>query len=1747
MNAVSSWLTQSDAPHFGVVLVLLVAKVTILLTVAWLLHALLGKSNPRWRVVLWRATSLGILLLVGLAPWPPVIHWAVLPAEVPSEVLAAASVDQPDSSVIPPGPSRWTQIDTLQVDPTAASEDLETRFRRDRAIDSAPPRSRGPSPPVIAAEERSIDTPAPPIASVLPTTPMTPDAGDSAIQPRTAEETPSVRFELIVVCCLAAWLGRTIVLLLRTGCGLRRILGILRRAPAAPQWIQKEAAVVQGRLNCRFEMTVRVTEELRTPCLVGLFRPVVLLPKEECERGNRGELSAILAHEIAHLKSRDLSWNALLHGVSLLFSFHPLAWRMRSAHAAACDLVADAIAADCLGDVARYSRALARLAVRVHTPAAITGLAMAQTSNVRRRIESLQRQLFQARLHRGKAIPAIGLGAVAVFLLGALAVTRAEDDSQPELPAAATESPDSQANNVKKGDSETDQQKNQSAEQTTPSDDDFRKRLLAIDEQARWFVGANIGDELAMLPGDRAFDILNSCWEEVDPGAKRQILKGFMPWFRDKKRLNPRTFDVFHLGQTDADAAVRGTALYYLNACTLREFAADSDSYAKWYAENKNQDANTIAAAEVKRLMSELKSTARINADKKLTSLVSSSITSLPDVVKVIQQSEFGPVLDEWVSKEWFSPTDGTVKQVRKLLTSSLLARSTPRPKLTADSTDEEWIEVLTSLDNNVRWTLATGLGARLSQLEEGRGYLILEKCWPNLQPRAKPDIVKGYWPKYSKALNERYFDVMHLGCSDNDDYVKRNSVRFVELLTFRSFESDEEYAAWRDSAANKSADEIVSGELDRFISEAEHAKRHQAAAMLHQFSRGLVAVELIPSLKPRIHDANVIAHFERWFEQKWIPQDGSVQSFRRTLMDNQDQTEAKQPTILSVDEELTKIVQLWNKAAAGNDKTLHDVQSECAPFIYAKNPKAIPTLIGIIDADNSYSTIYGVGYHVLFRLTDVGYKGIHDGAWWRRWWEKNRANYPPEVARIDVPDLPKTQHGRQYEPFPDDIDTAEGQIAALGRYWTRMVEGKTDDWHFGEIIEALAEDKVAAAIPHMIGIIQADNSYDTVYGVGSHGLGEITGVRHSSFHDGAWWQRWWERNQGKYADRVADLTIPVFVKTEHGKDYTPFPENIETDEGKLVLIVKEWNGYVAGQGRVGVIYDLAAALGEARVERAIPVLIGILDADNSDKTQRLSRSLRALTAVPFHNLTDGAFWRRWWQRNRNDYSLIGNDAEIPVLPKTEHGQNYVPYPESVDTVDGRVALLGELWNQHVAGADNMSTIELVVRDFGSLEDKRAIPTLIAIMEADNSDPIRSMVGRELSDITEVEHHAFKDSRAWRAWWEKEGATFAPELTSHEIPVLSQTEVGKTFEPFPDDIAELDAKIRWIRRQMQRGVALDLGTYAYEIVERHREAKTVSFLVALHDHLDAQDDGSGRLIDWAIKELTGRHVEPLDGETWGEWWDKHGNEFSDDPSDLRIPDLSEEFRVWKVANADVEQQRLEAEFEGIPATEHHADGSTKMKYFQIGPHENAPVPKDGWKVLLILPGGAGNEDFQPFCRRIHKHALGKDYITLELVAHAWSDDENRVVWPTKKLKPDNATFTTEEFVASVVKDAGERLKINRKNVFALGWSSGGPAVYAQSVVEDTPVTGSFVAMSIFRPQLIGDLRGAKDKPYFILHSPADFINIDQHAKRAVKELGEHGASVKLKTYPGGHGWRGNVYGNISSGIEWLESQVDSQE
>ena len=152
------------------------------------------------------------------------------------------------------------------------------------------------------------------------------------------------------------------------------------------------------------------------------------------------ELPAVLAHELAHLRSGDLLWMGMVELVRALLWFHPLAWRIKTAHGAACEAVCDAVAADYVGNPQDYSRTLSRVALELAgRPAPMAGLPMARSARIRQRLDQLKRRLYILPLARRWVMTTLALGtltliAIAVCKPGYAKTESASDPAQTASP-----------------------------------------------------------------------------------------------------------------------------------------------------------------------------------------------------------------------------------------------------------------------------------------------------------------------------------------------------------------------------------------------------------------------------------------------------------------------------------------------------------------------------------------------------------------------------------------------------------------------------------------------------------------------------------------------------------------------------------------------------------------------------------------------------------------------------------------------------------------------------------------------------------------------------------------------------------------------------------------------------------------------------------------------------------------------------------------------------------------------------------------------------------------------------------------------------------------------------------------------------------------------------------------------------------------------------------------------------------------
>jgi bla regulator protein blaR1 len=88
----------------------------------------------------------------------------------------------------------------------------------------------------------------------------------------------------------------------------------------------REAVRSSTPINLLGTMQVRSSPGLLEPGVVGIFRPILLLPAGIVQRLAPRESEAVLAHELCHVRRRDNLTSAIHMIMEALFWFHPLVW-----------------------------------------------------------------------------------------------------------------------------------------------------------------------------------------------------------------------------------------------------------------------------------------------------------------------------------------------------------------------------------------------------------------------------------------------------------------------------------------------------------------------------------------------------------------------------------------------------------------------------------------------------------------------------------------------------------------------------------------------------------------------------------------------------------------------------------------------------------------------------------------------------------------------------------------------------------------------------------------------------------------------------------------------------------------------------------------------------------------------------------------------------------------------------------------------------------------------------------------------------------------------------------------------------------------------------------------------------------------------------------------------------------------------------------------------------------------------------
>jgi HEAT repeat protein/beta-lactamase regulating signal transducer with metallopeptidase domain len=377
MPAIFSAISNETA-SMGLSVLMILAKATLVLLAALGVTRIMERASAVSRHLVW-FVSLGALLLIPvLASWSP-LRLAILPPDVAPTVGAPAmpgpSVGAPQS----PGPAI---IAPTIAGPTASTARVEAAANTVRDI-------------------------------VSPDTPWFGILSD-----------PKLLFGIwaIVAILFAGWLAF----------GAMSVSRIVHRSrPLDSQDWMTPLWEVADRLELEKAPRLVRSEDAKMPFACGLLRPTIVLPAE-CDSWTLDRRRAVLLHELAHVRRRDLVGHTVGRFACALYWFHPLVWtaakHLRSESERACD----DLALNCGARASDYAEHLLDIVtgVRHHATPAVA-LAMARRKEFEgRMLAILDPELRRGAPSRRQTAGLVGGLAVLSLVVGAaVPVARAADGS----------------------------------------------------------------------------------------------------------------------------------------------------------------------------------------------------------------------------------------------------------------------------------------------------------------------------------------------------------------------------------------------------------------------------------------------------------------------------------------------------------------------------------------------------------------------------------------------------------------------------------------------------------------------------------------------------------------------------------------------------------------------------------------------------------------------------------------------------------------------------------------------------------------------------------------------------------------------------------------------------------------------------------------------------------------------------------------------------------------------------------------------------------------------------------------------------------------------------------------------------------------------------------------------------------------------------------------------------------------------
>lgn len=326
---------------------------------------------------LWQGAAVAAVAATLLRAWPAggarsryLICLSALVAMAACPLVTFVLAEAPESATVSGGRSESTLAarDTTESEPSLVANEPHVQ-------------ASGPAIGETQAAFGPSET-APVSAAVPPSSPRVEDP-TSLAEPVTWRARARQCVGAIHPFALITWIAGVLALAARLSISWLHVRWLARDRLPMPDDLAAKASNLGSRLGLRFAPRVCVSKKIREAIVVGLWRPLVLVPASWITEMPPEVLEAVIAHELAHIRRWDLWVNLLQRLVEMLLFYHPAVWWLSRRVSLEREMCTDELAVGVTNKRVAYATALEQLGLmRLGRSAPQLGAGIGRRKNV---------------------------------------------------------------------------------------------------------------------------------------------------------------------------------------------------------------------------------------------------------------------------------------------------------------------------------------------------------------------------------------------------------------------------------------------------------------------------------------------------------------------------------------------------------------------------------------------------------------------------------------------------------------------------------------------------------------------------------------------------------------------------------------------------------------------------------------------------------------------------------------------------------------------------------------------------------------------------------------------------------------------------------------------------------------------------------------------------------------------------------------------------------------------------------------------------------------------------------------------------------------------------------------------------------------------------------------------------------------------------------------------------------------------